>query len=307
MPQIIYPREQRFKWYLQVDKYHKSVKETCQIFGIARKTYYKWKKHDYGLNDFHHRPVKNQPNTKLTSEVKQFIEAEKFKTNYGPKKMKMLLKKKLGLTVSTTIIYRFYQKKKLIRKPQRRLPWYQPMKQKLIVKQPGEGVQLDIKYTYEKGYREFQFSVLDPFTDKYFFKVFATKHSRNAVLAHQAAEQYFGFKILSVQTDNGSEFRGDYHDWLTRNNLTHYFIPKKSPWWNAQVERVHKTVDDEYFLNPYRVWKTIEEWLEFYNFERLHERHNGLTPEEKLQEYRFQQIFQPQTLFLPLKSVTLAC
>ena len=44
MNPTIYPRKQRFQWYLSVNKYNKSVKETCQIFDISRKTYYKWGK-----------------------------------------------------------------------------------------------------------------------------------------------------------------------------------------------------------------------------------------------------------------------
>lgn len=279
---IKYEREQRFRWYLQVDKYHKPVKETCRIFGISRKTYYKWRTRDYGKRGNIYAPAKNQPNLKLTYEVRLFIEKEKLKTNYGPLKMKLWVKRKLGLDLSTTIIYRYYRKKKLIRKPQKKLPWYEPMKSHLIVKNKGEGVQLDVKYVYEEGLRKYQFSVLDPFTEKHHFTVCLTKESKNAIIAFKRAERYFGFKILSVQTDNGSEFRGCFHDWLTKRNIPHYFIPKKSPYWNAQVERVHKTIDDEYYLNPYRVWKTPYEWLHYYNFERIHLTLNGLTPQEKL-------------------------
>ena len=141
---------------------------------------------------------------------------------------------------------------------------------------------MDVKYVYEQGIRKYQFSVLDPFTHKYYFKVFLTKESKNSIEVFLEAQTYFGFKILSVQTDNGSEARGCFHDWLTQNNIAHYFIPKNSPYWNAQVERVHRTIDDEYYLNPLRVWKTSYEWLEYYNFERLHETLNGLTPQEKL-------------------------
>lgn len=46
------------------------------------------------------------------------------------------------------------------------------------------------------------------------------------------------------------------------------------------VERVHKTIDDEYYLNPYRVWKTPYEWLHYYNYERIHLTLDGLTPKE---------------------------
>lgn len=282
MPKAKYDREQRFRWYLQIDKYHKPVKEVCQIFGISRKCYYKWRFRDYGKRGNSYLPAKNQPNLKLTYEVRKYIEEQKLKTNYGPLKMKYAVKRDLGLDISTTIIYRYYQRKMLIRRPQKKLPWYQPMKHALSVKKPGEGVQIDVKYVYPEGKREYQFSVFDPYTKKYYFKVFSTKESKNAITAFKLAEKYFGFKILSVQTDNGGECRGEFHRWLTKHNITHYFIPKKSPWWNSNVERVHRTIDDEYYFNPLRVWKTAEEWLDYYNFERIHLSLNGLTPQEKL-------------------------
>ena len=280
MRKATYPKEVRFRWYHLVHREHKSVTEVCKIFGISRKCYYHWDKIDFRAQRPNLKRGQKQPQTKLTESVKELIEKVKLKTNYGPERMRDYLWKELKLKVSPTIIYRFYKKKKLIRKPQKRLPWYQPMKQKLVVKQPGEGVQMDVKYVYPKSKRKYQFSVFDPYTRKYFFKIFKTKESKNCITAYVEAQSYFGFTILSVQTDNGSEARGEFHKWLTAKNISHYFIPKKSPWWNAQVERVHKTIDDEYYHNPWRQWKSPEEWLEFYNHERIHSKLNCLTPHE---------------------------
>ena len=278
-----YTRPQRFQWYQQVHQQQRPVSEICQIFGIARKTYYYWYQRDYGLNVNTYRPPQLQPNLKLTYEVGKFIEEQKLVTNYGPLKMRLLVRKKLGLDISTTIIYRYYQKRKLIRKPQKRLPWYEPLKYALVITQPGEGVQMDIKYVYESGARKYQFSTFDPYTEKYHFTIFSTKESKNAISAYKRAEKYFGFKILSIQTDNGSEFRGDFHKWLTKKKIPHYFIPKNSPCWNGKVERVHKTIDDEYYHNPYRIWQNPYEWLHYYNHERIHLSLGGLTPQEKLE------------------------
>ena len=277
-----YNREQRFRMYRQIDKKKYTVVEICQIFGISRKTYYKWKKRDYGEGDNRYRSPQSQPKLKLTYDVKLFIEKSKLKTNYGPLKMKLHVKRELGINLSTTIIYRYYKRKGLIRKPQKKLPWYKPMKAALVIKRPGEGVQMDIKYVYPRGKREYQFSVFDPFTKKYYFKVFPTKKSVNAIKAFQKAQKYFGFTIFSIQTDNGSEFRGEFHRWLTKMKIYHYFIPKKSPWWNGNIERVHRTIDDEFYQNPWRVWKTPKQWLRYYNFERIHLALGGITPQEKL-------------------------
>lgn len=279
-----YPRELRFQWYSWVKKHKHTVKETCQLFSIQRKIYYYWHNKDYGLVKKEYQPRKAHPHLKLTSDLKIFIEKQKLITNYGPLKMSMLIAKKFNIDVSPTTIYKYYKKKKLIRKPQKKLPWYQPMKERLIVAQQGKGVQVDVKYVYnEQGFRCYQFSVLDVFTEKYYFQIFPTKESRNSIVAHRNAEKYFGFSIISVQSDNGSENRGHYHSWLTRKNITYYFIPKSSPNWNPHVERIHKTIDDEFYQNPYRVWRTPYEWLQFYNFERIHLTLNGLTPQEKLE------------------------
>lgn len=274
-----YPKEKRILWYRGVDRDKRDVSDICKTFGISRKTYYKWRQRDFGLSGNTYAPIKR--NTKLTWEVRKFIEANKIKLNYGPLKMKMLVKRELDLDLSTTIIYRYYKRKKLIRKPQRKFSWHEPLKYHLIVAKAGEGVQMDVKYVYEQGLRKFQFSVFDPFTLKYHFTVFPNKESANSIVAFLKAEEYFGFKILSVQTDNGSEFRGEFHGWLARKNVPHYFIPKKSPWWNPNVERVHRTIDEEYYQNPNRSWKTPYEWLHFYNFERIHLTLNGLTPHDK--------------------------
>jgi transposase InsO family protein len=274
-----YPKDKRILWYQGVDRNKRDVSEICKTFGISRKTYYKWRKRDFGRTGNTYRPLNR--NTKLTWEVRTFIEKNKQAFNYGPLKMKLYVKRELGLDISTTVIYRYYRKRNLIRKPQRKFSWYAPLKYHLNARKPGDAVQMDVKYVYASGKRKFLFSVFDPFTRKYHFTVFASKESRNAITALLNAEAYFGFRIASVQNDNGTEFRGEFHAWLTKKNIPHFFIPKKSPWWNAHVERVHRTLDDEFFLNANRIWASPAEWLHFYNFKRIHLTLNGLTPHEK--------------------------
>jgi len=300
-----YPKELRFQWYNFVEIKGDTVKETCKLFNIRRKIYYYWYPKDHSGQSPSYRLGKQHPNTKLTPELKQFIAKEKLKTNYGPLKMSGHVCRERKVKLSPTIIYRFYQKKKLIRRPQKKLPWYEPMKERLRITEPGQGIQLDIKYVYEDGIRRYQFSVFDPYTCKYYFRIFDTKHSKNAIKAHRLAEKYLRFKIQSVQTDNGSEFRGDYHKWLTLMEIPHYFIPKKSPWWNAHVERVHRTIDEEYYHNPYRVWNTVYEWLRYYNYERIHMTIGYITPQEKLEQYQAEQKAALQYDILPVKCVTM--
>ena len=281
-----YPIRVRKKWYFLVDKLGKSVKELCAEYAISRKTYYKWYENDNGSRD--HIPAKEHPNTKLTRELKIFIEEQKLRTNYGPKKMKKLIERKYGLIVSTTILYRFYRKKGLIRRPQKKLLWYTPLKEPVIVKKPGDCVQLDIKYVWIDGGRMYQRTFTDVYTGMQYFEYGKTKDDDLTIAAFLNAQKFFPFKIIAIQTDNGGEFRGTFHAYLGTIGIAHYFIPKRSPYWNGVVERAHGVVDQEYYLNPFRQWNTREEYLTYYNYERLHDGKNlnCLTPFEKFKYYQ---------------------
>jgi len=273
---------QRQKWYLQVDKYHYSVKEICRIFGISRKTYYKWRKRDFGPRKSYQS--KNQPNLKLIPEVKIFIEREKLKTNYGPLKMKYLVKREFNLNLSTTLIYRFYQRKNLIRNKQKKLPWYQPIKERIFALKPGQNVELDVQYIWQKGLFIYRYRLVDEYTRMQFFSDHINKDSQSAIKSLEKAKKYFPFPIQSIQTDNGAEFRGELHEYLKQQNIAHHFIPKASAPWDGKVERAHGVMNQEYGHNPNRIFQEPEQYLEWYNFKRIHLGINGLTPYEKYLE-----------------------
>lgn len=267
----------RRKWYRQVIECHRTVKETCSIFGIPRKTYYKWRKRDLGPKQgYSSKPA--HPHLKLTPSVRIFIENQKLKTNYGPLKMKYLVKRELKINLSTTLIYRFYLRKGLIRKKQKRLPWYQPIKNRILAKIPGQNVEFDVQYIWQNCRFIYRFRLVDEYSRMQFFSDQKSKDSSSAIIAFEKALKYFPFKILSIQTDNGSEFRGEFHQYLIQNNINHNFIPKASAPWNGKVERAHGVMNQEY---PNSHFQEPQQYLEWYNYERIHLGINGLTPYEQ--------------------------
>lgn len=277
------PKELRFRWYLQVDKYGKSIQEVCEIFGISRKTYYKWRRKDYPSSRPTYHPRKQHPNLKLTGRVRLLIYNAKIKYNFGPNKMRLYLKE-LGIEVSSTIIYRYYKARRLIKKPQKKQPWYAPMKEPFFASKPGENVQYDVKYVPGENHTwNYQFRLTDAVTNMQYAEDCLVKDSEAAVYVFQRAEKYFPFPITGVQTDNGSEFRGKFSEYLAGRNIIHRFIPKRSAPWNGKVERANRSVDDEYYLNPNRPWKTLRAYTNWYNRERPHEGRNmnGITPYQK--------------------------
>lgn len=282
------PREIRARWYLQADRYGRSVKDICSIFGISKKTYYKWRNHDFGPSDHRYSQKKDHPGLKLTPKIRLAIYEAKTLYSYGPKKMKLYLKDKYEIDVSTTVIYRYFKKRRLIRKPQRKQPWYAPMKEPFFSRKPGENVQLDVKYVPSpEGAWNYQFRFTDTYTNMQYAIDCLDKSASSAVYAFRGARRLFPFSIVGIQTDNGSEFRGAFALYLKMLGITHRFIPKRSAPWNGKVERANRSVDDEYYLNEGKPWKSLAQYVRWYNHERYHlgKGMNGLTPYQKFQEY----------------------
>ena len=282
------PKELRFRWYLQVEKHGKTVDEVCDIFGISRKTYYKWYRHDHGLGPNEYRPKRMHPETKIKGTVRSVIEEAKAKYNYGPLKMKIYVKKELDVEVSSTAIYKFFKKKKLIRKPQKKQSWYRPMKRRLKVKRPGQNVQLDVKYVPAPGGGWlYQYRFSDVLTNMQFAVDCLDRSGEATIYAFKEAKKFFPFKITGIQTDNGGEFRGVFAEYLKEQKIVHRFIPKRSAPWNGKVERANRSVDDEYYLNPTKPFQSIPEYIRWYNTKRIHlgKGMNGLTPNERYQRY----------------------
>lgn len=280
-----YPPKIRQKWYFLVEKVGKPVDEICDLYAISRKTYYKWRAVDFGPRT--HIPRKQHPHTKIAGEIKLFIAEEKLRINYGPKKMKLLVKRRFDIAISTTAIYKFYKKKGLIRRPQKKLPWYQPLKDPVIPHKPGDVVQVDTKYVWQENKRKYQRTFVDIYTGFHHAVIVESLEARSTLIAFEEAEKMFPFKILGVQNDNGSENRGAFHQYLGERGIAHHFIPKSSPNWDGAVERAHGVIDQEFYLNPTRPWKTLKEYLHWYNYERIHEGKylNGLIPIEKVEQY----------------------
>lgn len=223
------PKHVRARWYLQAEKVGKPVSEVCQLFGISRKTYYKWYRRDHPVMKVGRGPRKMHPQTKIYGNIQVVIVDLKTKYNYGPKKMSIVLARDYGKQMSPSAIYKFYKKKRLIRKPQRQQRWYQPIKQPYIATLPGENVQLDVKYVPGKEQTwDYQFRFVCSVTNLQFSVNMPKKDALATRIAFLKAQKHLPFEITGIQTDNGSEFRGTFHQFLVRKRIPHRYIPKRS-------------------------------------------------------------------------------
>lgn len=127
---------------------------------------------------------------------------------------------------------------------------------------PGDKVQVDIKYVPKEcikfdalDKRYYQITAIDEFSRKRRLKIVDEKSVTHTSRFIITLEKELGFKINTVQTDNGSEFVNNQEETteltafekaLKRLGINHRRTRPYSPWQNGKVERSHK-IDTERF------------------------------------------------------------
>ena len=137
--------------------------------------------------------------------------------------------------------------------------------------------------------RRFQYTAIDDATRVRALKV-CDKHTQtNAIDFVDHVIEKFPFRIKEIRTDNGHEFQAKFHWHVEDKGVRHAYIKKGTPQLNGKVERSHRSDQDEFYkLMSYKddidLETKLEEWENFYNFNRPHGAFNGKTPYEALRE-----------------------
>jgi transposase InsO family protein len=104
------------------------------------------------------------------------------------------------------------------------------------------------------------------------------------------AEEYFGFKIRTIQTDNGPEFSKWFTSQTGGKGMIHRRTRIHRPNDNAHVERFNRTLREEcigYHMGCNTTTDSINQglrkYLDYYNDERLHLGIQCRVPREMLQ------------------------
>lgn len=189
-----------------------------------------------------------------------------------------------------------YEKPKKLSYPKSK---YEPLKGTY----PGEYVEIDVKYVplesigFKSNYdRYYQITAIDLYSRKRILKLVNEHSSYETAKMLLTLEKAFGFKIKTVQTDNGREFCNDreqkkslFENILSRLGIKHIRTRPYSPWQNGVVERSHK-IDNELFYSKRRFRSETEMYK---SFKRYSTRTNNIarrvlgfkTPNEMIEEY----------------------
>ena len=271
-----------------------NVSKECKEFGIPRSSFYEWKKkyESGGIEELRRKkPIpKSHPNQLSQDVVNKILEIrEEYKL--GPQRIAWYLERYHGITTSCSTVYRT-----LVRNNQSNLPKSAPRRaihtkryQKSV---PGHHVQVDVKFIWlmiaQVGrVRRFQYTAIDDATRIRALKIYDQHTQKNAIDFINYVIEKFPFRIHTIRTDRGHEFQAQFHWYVEDKGMQHTYIKPKSPQLNGKVERSHRTDKDEFYqlltyTDDVDLNIKLEEWENFYNFNRPHTAFNGNTPYEAL-------------------------
>jgi transposase InsO family protein len=163
-----------------------------------------------------------------------------------------------------------------------------PRQMKLFEKaEPGESVQVDVKFVKIAGRWAFQYTALDDCTRFRVLRLYRRLHQSSSLAFLAKICRAFPFRIHKLQCDNGHEFSFAFALAVQGLGIRHRYIKPRRPQQNGKVERSHR-IDQEEFWGRHRFADFeaaavgLRTWETRYNYERFSLAIQGRTPAEKL-------------------------
>jgi transposase InsO family protein len=276
-----------------------NVALTCRYYGISRTLCYTWRRRYEELGIDGLRPRSRRPHTSpnaTSGEVIGKIVHLRKTYHFGPRKISMYLKRYHDLEVSTSGVWRILKRLEMNRLPaSQRYKRHVDRWKRYEKPQPGHRVQIDVKFVAPlRGSRKkhYQYTAIDDCTRVRVLRIYDRLNQTTAIRFVDYVLEKLPFAVEVIQTDNGAEFRSRFHYHVLDAGVGHVYIKPATPRLNGKVERSHRIDQEEFYrmLEGVVIDDTdlfndrLQEWEDFYNYNRPHGGLGGQTPYERLRE-----------------------
>lgn len=276
-----------------------NVAKTCRYFGISRTAFYRWyERHQKygveGLRDRSRRPL-NSPRATRTEIIAKIIYLRE-NYHFGPWKIQMYLKRYHDVEISSSGVWRILKRLGINRLPHnQRYKRHEQRWKRYEKPMPGHRIQIDVKFLERiKGTRRryYQFTAIDDCTRLRVLRIYERNNQKNAIQFVDYVLFRLPFKVEVIQTDNGAEFQAQFHWHVLDKAIKHVYIKPRRPRLNGKVERSHRIDEEEFYrmlagvvIDETKLFnEKLQEWENFYNYDRPHAALGGRTPYERFRE-----------------------
>lgn len=276
------------------------VSDCAQALGIHRSTVYRWIKRARtyrgilvsNIERKSTRPKKLKGNSLKPRQIDQAVSLRK-ETDWTAERIRRLL----NLPVCSLTLHRKFKSLGLVRKyGYHRRPRFQNTIHMHLGNTKTIGyLQMDVKYITPElsglPYTCFEYAAIDIFSRYKEAVILNHLDQDGSMAALFEILPKLPFKPVFLQTDNGLEFQGRFHQVCEEMKLKHHLIHKNTPNENALIERSFRTDEEEFFFrlehapqhyDELRVWFSV--YLNKYNTWRPHLGLNLQTPMEAVKE-----------------------
>ena len=298
MSRTNYTDDQRKNIVKKIEEaYHSSedvnIKDACEAIGITNSTYYNWRRMFKNDNETKRKNNQHkQQSSTVSSKVEQkIIDLKKNKPFLGLKKISKQMAYSYGVKISSRKVKQVLKKHELDKTD------YPKPKKKQHTRRferlsRNEMWMMDIMYyTIEKEGRFYLISILDDYS-RYIisYGIFKKQTMDNVIdVFHQAIEEHG--QPDEFLTDRGSQF----HSWkgksrfdklLEKMKIKHILARPQHPQTIGKLESFHRNIQREllrqkYFDSIKEAKTAINDYIQYYNHERVHMGIDYLTPADR--------------------------
>jgi len=269
----------------------RGIRETARYFGVFPSTVLRWVKRAPEdlrgsplIHNLSSRPH-SHPNETPQVIVDRIIEL-RVETRRCAEVVHEMLRKE-GVITSLSTVKRVLGRTGLINKKSK----WKKYRKNLVrpeIKKPGDLVQIDtIHMAYPGTYKRiYIYTLLDVFSR--WAQAWATPKigAGSSVEFMERVLKTSPFELSCLQSDNGSEFSSHFTNAMNYKGYLHRHSRVRTPNDNGHLERFNRTVQEEcLYPLPHSVDSyndALNEYIPFYNTERLHLGINLKTPQEIL-------------------------
>lgn len=291
------------KWRLgvlrHVEEVTHNVAKTCRYYGIGRTVYYEWYNRyqaegENGLRDKSRRPIHSPRATKAEVVAKIIYLRQSY--HFGAYRIKVYLERYHDIKLSKSGIWRILKRLNMNLLPSsQRYKKHADRWKRYEKPQPGHRIQVDVKFLErikDTRRRYYQFTAIDDCTRLRVLKIYDKNNQVSAIQFIDYVLSRLPFHAEVIQTDNGSEFQAQFHWHILDKGIKHVYIRPRTPRLNGKVERSHRIDNEEFYrmlegvvIDDANLFnERLQEWENFYNFERPHSSLDGQTPYERFRE-----------------------
>lgn len=265
-----------------------STRKVGRYLGFGSSTISKWLKKDkhHGrvpIPTFSSRP-KHHPK-QLKSEMVNAIVKQRLTRNRCAEVVHRELFNQ-GIVVSLSSVKRTLKREGLIRHRSHLKRWHFS-RARPEATLAGDLVQIDTIHFIVNGKMFYVYTIIDVASRWAYAEVTLRINAINSFKFVKEALKVSGFNFKMIQSDHGSEFSSWFTEHLGKLGVEHRHSRVRKPNDNGHLERFNRTLQEECLnkvnQNQKSFQKAINEYLPYYNDQRLHLGIKFLTPHEWLQ------------------------